>query len=115
MRRSRPTFYAPTLASSSLFSTFTILNCSAYMPVFTSTLTFYPLPQERKQLQADSDFADDRPANPAAGFKRDGGFFSLSANGVGGEGRGEVARDFAPAGDVKKVSNLSCIFRRFGQ
>jgi len=38
------------------------------MPVFTSTLTFYPLPQERKQLQADSDFADDRPANPIAGF-----------------------------------------------
>jgi hypothetical protein len=36
--------------------------------VYTSALTFHPLPQERKSLQADSGFADDCPAHPVAGF-----------------------------------------------
>lgn len=53
-----------------------------------------PLPQERKQPLAAFGFADDRPANPVARF------FKLTADnspspqtGVGGEGRGEVARE----------------------
>jgi hypothetical protein len=33
---------------------------------FTLALTFYPLPQERKWLPADSGFADEYSANPVA-------------------------------------------------
>jgi|ERR1017187_906437 hypothetical protein len=62
--------------------------------VLTPALTFYPLPQERKSPWHVFIFSADRPANPVARFSRETANDSPSPpTGVGGEGRGEVARD----------------------
>jgi hypothetical protein len=56
---------------------------------FTPALTFYPLPQERKSLQADSGCADDRPAHPVARIFKKAADDSPSP---WGEGRDEGGR-----------------------
>jgi len=57
-------------------------------------LTFYPLPQERKSPAHVFIFSADHPANPVARFFKETANDSPSPpTGVGGEGRGEVARD----------------------
>jgi hypothetical protein len=62
--------------------------------VLTLALTFYPLPQERKSAAQVFIFSADHPINPVACISKDAANVSPSPpTGVGGEGRGEVARD----------------------
>ena len=62
--------------------------------VLTLALTFNPLPQERKSRRHVFIFSADHPANPVARISKDAANDSPSPpTGVGGEGRGEVARD----------------------
>jgi hypothetical protein len=46
-------------------------------------------------------------------FQRDGGRFSLSANGVGGEGRGEVVRE--PKMDFSRRNQMMMDLSRLGR
>ena len=62
--------------------------------VLTLALTFYPLPQERKSAAQVFIFSADHPINPVACISKDAANDSPSPpTGVGGEGRGEVARE----------------------